>query len=248
MLAATWHLLGGGRGRRAMVVLPYRDSLDLLPRYVQQLVMESLGKRLDRSGNQVNQGLTVYGHKGVTDQHAYVQQLREGPDDFFVLFVGVRQDSGPPLSIDEDVTLGDHLYASLEGMREALRSDGRRSISIELDDLSPRSVGAVVALFERAVGLYAELIDVNAYHQPSVDKNLAIPVLELQSATLAHLRGLDHPETAAEIAAEIGHPGQAPAVFRMLTRLTRLPGRGVDRLGPDDPERAAFAVARVPPG
>ncbi len=59
-----WHRLGAGRGDRHMVVLPYRDRLVLLSRYVQQFVMESLGKRLDRAGNLVNQGLTVYGNKG----------------------------------------------------------------------------------------------------------------------------------------------------------------------------------------
>ena len=69
---------GRGRGERNMVVIPYRDRLALLGLYLQQLVMESLGKALDRSGSAVHQGLTVYGRKGSSDQHAYVQQLREG--------------------------------------------------------------------------------------------------------------------------------------------------------------------------
>ncbi len=69
-----------------MVVLPYRDRLQTLPRYLQQLVMESLGKEKDLTGQTVNQGLTVYGNKGSTDQHAYVQQLLEGKDDFFCCF------------------------------------------------------------------------------------------------------------------------------------------------------------------
>ncbi|MCA9690728.1 MAG: glucose-6-phosphate isomerase, partial [Myxococcales bacterium] len=80
-LARLWFSETGGRGERAMVVLPYRDRLVLLSRYLQQLVMESLGKRLDRHGNTVHQGLVVYGNKGSTDQHAYVQQLRDGRDD-----------------------------------------------------------------------------------------------------------------------------------------------------------------------
>ena len=56
----------------------------MFSRYLQQLVMESLGKKLDRDGQVVHQGIAVYGNKGSTDQHAYVQQLRDGVDNFFV--------------------------------------------------------------------------------------------------------------------------------------------------------------------
>ena len=92
LLAASWHVAGDGRGRRDMVVLPYRDRLEVFSRYLQQLVMESLGKRLDREGRVVHQGLAVYGNKGSTDQHAYVQQLRDGLDNFFVTFIEVLED------------------------------------------------------------------------------------------------------------------------------------------------------------
>ena len=75
-----------------MVILPYRDRLDYLARYLQQLVMESLGKEKDLMGKIVEQGLTVFGNKGSTDQHAYVQQLREGRSDFFVTFIEVQEE------------------------------------------------------------------------------------------------------------------------------------------------------------
>ena len=78
LLALMWHWAGGGRGRKDMVILPYKDRLLLFSKYLQQLVMESLGKERDLKGNVVNQGIAVYGNKGSTDQHAYVQQLREG--------------------------------------------------------------------------------------------------------------------------------------------------------------------------
>ena len=75
-----------------MVVLPYRDRLDCLARYLQQLVMESLGKEKDLMGKIVEQGMTVFGNKGSTDQHAYVQQLREGRSDFFATFIEVHEE------------------------------------------------------------------------------------------------------------------------------------------------------------
>ena len=82
LLALMWYHATEGRGRKDMVVLPYKDRLSLFPKYLQQLVMESLGKEKDLSSQRVNQGITVYGNKGSTDQHAYVQQLRDGSRKF----------------------------------------------------------------------------------------------------------------------------------------------------------------------
>ncbi len=76
-----------------MVMLPYKDSLLLLSRYLQQLIMESLGKEKDLDGNIVHQGIAVYGNKGSTAQHAYVQQLREGVPNFFATFIEVLEDT-----------------------------------------------------------------------------------------------------------------------------------------------------------
>jgi glucose-6-phosphate isomerase len=98
-----------------MAVLPYKDSLLLLSRYLQQLVMESLGKEFDLDGNRVNQGLTVYGNKGSTDQHAYIQQLREGVHNFFVTFIEVLRDRPPghEWELEPSVTCGDYLFGML---------------------------------------------------------------------------------------------------------------------------------------
>ncbi|MBE9018197.1 glucose-6-phosphate isomerase, partial [Chroococcidiopsidales cyanobacterium LEGE 13417] len=92
LLALGWYYSGNGRGEKDMVVLPYKDSLLLFSRYLQQLVMESLGKEKDLDGNIVHQGIAVYGNKGSTDQHAYVQQLREGVPNFFATFIEVLED------------------------------------------------------------------------------------------------------------------------------------------------------------
>src|SRR5512140_416441 len=107
LMALMWHHAGQGRGERDLVVLPYKDRLLLLSRYLQQLVMESLGKEKDLQGRAVNQGLAVYGNKGSTDQHAYVQQLREGVPNFFVTFVEVDRDRANAvlsLAVEPDVT------------------------------------------------------------------------------------------------------------------------------------------------
>jgi glucose-6-phosphate isomerase len=77
LMALMWYHATDGKGRKDMVILPYKDRLLLFSRYLQQLIMESLGKQLDLQGRRVEQGLTVYGNKGSTDQHAYIQQ-RDG--------------------------------------------------------------------------------------------------------------------------------------------------------------------------
>jgi glucose-6-phosphate isomerase len=188
LLAASWYVAGEGRGLRDMVVLPYRDRLAVFSRYLQQLVMESLGKRCDRSGAVVNQGLAVYGNKGSTDQHAYVQQLRDGIDNFFVTFIEVLEDAGDLPALHGE-RAGDVLEGFLQGTRSALLEGGRQSLSITLRRFDARALGALIALFERAVGLYAELVNINAYDQPGVEagKRAAAAVLQLQERLLALL-------------------------------------------------------------
>ena len=142
-----------------MVILPYKDRLELFSRYLQQLVMESLGKENDLDGKVVHQGIAVYGNKGSTDQHAYVQQLRDGLMNFFVTFIEVSSGSGWHIhfSLQDDVTSGDYLHGFLLGTRQALHENGRESVTLTIKDVSPFSVGVLIALFERAVGFYASL-------------------------------------------------------------------------------------------
>jgi glucose-6-phosphate isomerase len=211
LLAACWYLTGNGRGERAMVMLPYKDRLELTSRYLQQLVMESLGKREDRSGNVVSQGITVYGNRGSTDQHAYVQQLLDGPDDSFITFIEVQRDSASPratsIEVEPGITSGDYLSAFLQGTRRALQARGRPSLTLTFDALDARTLGELIALYERAVGLYAELVDINAYHQPAVEsgKRAAADVLAVQRAAVEALpRSRETAKTAGEIAEVVG--------------------------------------------
>jgi glucose-6-phosphate isomerase len=238
LLALAWYHAGGGRGDRAMVVLPYKDRLLLLSRYLQQLVMESLGKRHDRAGREVWQGLTVYGNKGSTDQHAFVQQLREGRDDVFATFIEVLKDGATGGCADVELRpgerAGDYLSGFLAGTREALAENGRPSVTLTVDRVDAPTLGALVALFERAVGFYASLIDVNAYHQPGVEagKRAASRLLALQERLLAHLGGGGR-GTAEAIAAAVG--AEARDAFHILRHLAangraRAEGRGLDRV------------------
>jgi glucose-6-phosphate isomerase len=246
LLAASWHAAGDGQGRRNMVVLPYRDRLVLLGRFLQQLVMESLGKSSDRSGRVVHQGLTVYGNKGSTDQHAFVQQLRDGPDDFFVAFVEVLKDCvASSVPVEERVFSGDYLHGFLYGTRSALTELGRQSLTLTLLDLNARSLGGLIALWERAVGLYAELINVNAYHQPGVEagKKAAAALIDLQRRVLVHLGGrIGATFTAEQIAQDIGEPDLCEEILHLLEHAAANPQHGVLQTVDDNPKDIRFGV------
>jgi glucose-6-phosphate isomerase len=234
LLALMWYFATDGRGSKDMVVLPYKDRLLLFSRYLQQLVMESLGKELDLEGRIVNQGIAVYGNKGSTDQHAYVQQLREGVNNFFVTFIEVLQDRAPKrrFEVEPGITSGDYLQGFLLGTRDALTEKNRASVTLTLPDLSPRSVGMLIALYERVVGLYASLIGINAYHQPGVEagKKAAGGVIALKqklTATLTAAPGKSF--TAEQLAAAAGAPDQAELTFKLLEHLAANKGSGVKK-------------------
>ena len=231
LLALMWFYATNGKGERDMVILPYKDRLVLFSRYLQQLIMESIGKELDLAGKTVNQGIAVYGNKGSTDQHAYVQQLRDGVNNFFVTFIEVLQDRrGDSQEVESGFTSGDYLFGFMQGTRQALYEKGRESVTITIDDVSPQSVGMLIALYERTVGLYASLVNINAYHQPGVEagKKGAATLLKLQEDVVALLRrNLGEFFTCDDIAEALGIAGKAEEVFHIMRHLSANPDRKI---------------------
>ena len=189
-LALAWYFAGDGRGKKDMVVIPYKDRLATSARYLQQLVMESLGKEKNITGETVNQGIAVYGNKGSTDQHSYIQQLRDGVNNFFVMIIDVLNDrAGKSIDVESGITSGDYLCGFAIGTSRALADNNRQVINITINKVDEFSVGMLIALYERAVGFYASMIGVNAYHQPGVEagKKAAATVLDLQKDVIQFL-------------------------------------------------------------
>jgi glucose-6-phosphate isomerase len=228
-LALAWHHASNGKGEKDMVVLPYKDSLVLFSKYLQQLIMESLGKEHDLDGNVVNQGLAVYGNKGSTDQHAYIQQLRDGVNNFFACFIEVRKGrEGASVEVDSGTTSADYLQGFFRGTRKALHAAGRRSLTISIPEVTPFELGMLIALFERAVSFYASLVNINAYHQPGVEAGKKAAGIFLN--TLTAVRGALAPaaRTAGEIASSIG--ADTEDVYHCLNHLAAN-GGAVSTLG-----------------
>ena len=218
MLALSWHHLTDGKGSKDMVILPYKDRLELFAKYLQQLIMESLGKEKDLEGNLVHQGISVYGNKGSTDQHAYVNNSVKVPI-FFATFIEVLNRDGESISVDDDMDSGDYLHGFFLGTRDALYEKDRKSVTLTISEVTPAAVGGMIALFERAVGLYASLVGINAYHQPGVEagKKAASAILAVRKAVIDHLKsnqGTAH--TASQTAEAIGQSEKTTWIFKIL--------------------------------
>ena len=158
-------------------IAPYHSALRRLPAYLQQLEMESNGKQVDASGEALPFGTspTLWGEPGTNGQHAYFQMLHQGTDVVPVEFVAVKK---PRHSLP-----GHHpmLLANVLAQAQALmvgKSDGgghknfpgnRPSTFLLLDDLTPASLGALIALQEHRVFVSGSLWGINSFDQWGVE-------------------------------------------------------------------------------
>ena len=245
LLALSWYHATEGKGSKDMVILPYKDRLVLFSKYLQQLIMESLGKETDLDGNVVNQGIAVYGNKGSTDQHAYVQQLREGVHNFFVTFIEVLTDrEGNSISVDEaGNSSGDYLHGFYLGTREALDEKGRETLTVTIKEVNAKAVGQLIALFERAVGLYAHLININAYHQPGVEagKKAASNILNIKRSVYDLLKNETPSALSVEaIAEKKSLQNNEELIFKILNRLAQNSHSNIHIQSDGSPEKVKY--------
>lgn len=168
------------RAANVQVVMPYTDRLKEFAEWYRQLWAESLGKKVDRAGRDVFRGPTPVGAVGSTDQHSQVQLFIEGPFDKTITFVRVldtahlvsipsRPKLGPELSYLPGKTLGALLDAEMLATREALRSQGRMTSTLEIDIVDAFHLGQLMMFFQVATGYAGVWYDVNPFNQPGVE-------------------------------------------------------------------------------
>jgi len=196
---AIWHALTAIWNRNALnlptqAILPYAERLKLLPNYLQQLVMESLGKsaRLD-GAPLVNDTVPVWwGGPGTDTQHSFFQALHQGTQVVPADFIGVIAAGHP--HIDNHRALLANLLAQAEALANGQTSadphraypGNRPSTLILLDALTPEALGALIALYEHSVYLQSIAWGINAFDQFGVElgKQLAgqlLPALQGQT-------------------------------------------------------------------
>jgi glucose-6-phosphate isomerase len=128
---------------------------------------------------------------------------------------------GPSTEIDPGTTAGDYLSGFLQGTRQALYENQRDSITVTIPEVNPRTVGALIALYERAVGFYGSLVNVNAYHQPGVEagKKAAAAILELQKRVVDVLQTEKTALSIEEVAQKADATDQIEPIYKILRHL-----------------------------
>lgn len=173
-LTAIWNRNGLGLGSHA--VLPYDERLKLLPSYLQQLVMESLGKSVHNDGTPTTDTVPVWwGGAGTDSQHSFFQALHQGSEVVSADLIGVIA-SGTPY-VENHRALLANLLAQAEALALGQASDdphraypgNRPSTLILLDELTPHSLGMLLALYEHSVYLQGVLWDINPFDQFGVE-------------------------------------------------------------------------------
>jgi glucose-6-phosphate isomerase len=190
-LLGVWY--GNFWGAETHAVLPYDQYLALLPAHLQQLDMESNGKRVDLAGRPVDYetGPIVWGQPGTNGQHAFFQLLHQGTKLVPCDFIGCCRALNPVR--DHHDQLVANLFAQTQalafGKTEAeVRAEGvseslaphrtfpgnRPSNTLLLDALTPASLGSLVALYEHKVFVQGTLWQVNSFDQWGVELGKAL--------------------------------------------------------------------------
>ena len=158
-------------------IAPYHSALRRLPAYLQQLEMESNGKRVDAGGAALPFGTSpvLWGEPGTNGQHAYFQMLHQGTDVVPLEFVAVKT-ARHDLALHQPLLLANALaqaQALLVGRSDAgghRHFPGNRpSTFLLLDDLTPASLGALIALQEHRVFVSGSLWGINSFDQWGVE-------------------------------------------------------------------------------
>ena len=210
---AVWHALSviwnrNGLGLDTLAVLPYDDRLTLLPSYLQQLVMESLGKSVRQDGSAVAVATVpvIWGGPGTSSQHSFFQALHQGSDTVPSDFIGVAKPAHP-FRASHDALLS-HLLAQSEALANgAANADpqkayvgNRPSTFLLLDELTPKSLGALIALYEHSVYVQSVIWGINAFDQWGVELGKQIATSLLPAVASATEISVADPVTQALLA------------------------------------------------
>ena len=158
-------------------IAPYHSAMRRLPAYLQQLEMESNGKRVDRQGHALPYGTSpvLWGEPGTNGQHAYFQMLHQGTDVVPVEFMAVKK---PTHSLkDHHELLLANVIAQAQALMLGQADEGghkhfpgnRPSTFLLLDELTPASLGALIALQEHRVFVSGSVWGINSFDQWGVE-------------------------------------------------------------------------------
>lgn len=178
---ALSHYLHYLKGRNVSVMMAYSSRLLSLADWYRQLWAESLGKRFTKDGRKVEVGQTPVKALGAVDQHSQLQLYNEGPDDKIITFLRLKRFSREVVipRVHEDLDafgylrghmLSNLLNTELLGTLISLVENGRPVLLVDFDTLDEHHLGMFFVLYELATAVMGELLNVNAYDQPGVER------------------------------------------------------------------------------
>ncbi|MEE8142018.1 MAG: glucose-6-phosphate isomerase, partial [Planctomycetota bacterium] len=200
-------------GAETQAILPYDQSLERLCSYLQQLEMESNGKRVDVHGQAVEYqtGAILWGQPGTSGQHAFYQLLHQGTKRVPCDFIGFAR-SRSPLRHHHELLMA-HCIAQSEALAFGKESEvghdsfpgNQPSNTILLEELTPSALGKIIALYEHKVFVQSIVWNINAFDQWGVELG---KVLAKQVA----------PELQSDAEPELNHDSSSNALIRWLRR------------------------------
>lgn len=177
---ATIQYLLYKKGKHINVLMPYAQKLIKFADWYRQLLAESTGKKISRTGEKINVGITPINALGATDQHSQSQLYNEGPNDKLIILLKVN-DFGHEVEIPNvypleesvsylnNISFNELINTELKGTAEALTEYVRPNITIEIDRINARTLGELFMLFEGATAFLGEFFNINAFDQPGVE-------------------------------------------------------------------------------
>ena len=164
-------------GFTSRCVAPYHAALKRFPAYLQQLEMESNGKRVDKNGQALpyHTSPVVWGEPGTNGQHAFFQMLHQGTEVIPLEFIAVKKPSHD-LPGHHTKLLANAVAQSQAFLQGKTSDDGHRhfpgnrpSTFLLLDALTPESLGALIALYEHRVFVSGAVWGINSFDQFGVE-------------------------------------------------------------------------------
>lgn len=166
------------KGKTQNVLMPYATKLRSFSDWFAQLLAESTGK-FDSTGNNV--GLTPIPSLGVTDQHSQLQLFAEGPNDKLIMFMNVGEfardieipvvESGDKVDFLKGKSFTQLLHAEQKGTAASLTERDRPNLGVEIPEITPYALGQLFLLFEGATAFLGEMMDIDAFDQPGVERS-----------------------------------------------------------------------------
>jgi len=172
-------------GKTINVIMPYNQRLIRFTDWTKQLIAESVGKRYDNDNKEVFTGITPVNALGATDQHSQTQLYNEGPKDKLIIFIENENfthdlqipeiyPQDPDLKYLANLKFSKLLNTEKYGTEEAYTESKVPNITIKIDKLDEETLGELFMLFQAATAILGELLNINAFNQPGVERSKVI--------------------------------------------------------------------------